>query len=130
MADGLLVVMWNYLSYTIVYLLRVVSDCFPPTVLHFTFRLLPYFILGSICYGFDVIFLSVQNVLYFRAVVDNVAHGIIAFVSWCIVSEMQTRKHLFDGIACGFIACGIDVDHFISAKSFKLQVRNLTSNPL
>ncbi|KAL9985708.1 hypothetical protein ACROYT_G008144 [Oculina patagonica] len=120
MAD-LFVMMWNYFSSLIVYFLRVLADCFPPTALHYIFRFLPYFILGCICYGFDVIFLSVQNGFYLKAVVDNVAHGTIAFVSWCIISELQTRKDLIDGIACGVIACGIDVDHFIAAKSFKLQ---------
>lgn len=72
-----------------------------------------------------MIFLSVQGKYgsHLGAVADNAAHGAIAFFSWCIVCEIQTRKDLIDGILCGFIACGIDVDHFIAAKSFKLQVK-------
>ena len=114
--------MWAKFLSLIVQLLRILSDCFPRTILHSIFRLLPYFVLGSICYGFDVLFLSVQD-RYLKAVVDNTAHGTIALVSWCIISEIQTRKDLIDAIVCGIIACGIDVDHFIAARSFKLQVR-------
>ncbi|KAJ7393776.1 hypothetical protein OS493_003435 [Desmophyllum pertusum] len=113
-------ILWEYFFSWIVYLLGVLSNCFPRAVLHYILQLFPYLILGSICYGLDVIFLSVQGG-HLRAVVDNAAHGIIAFISWCIVSEIQTRKNLIDGIMCGFIACAIDVDHFIAAKSFNLQ---------
>ena len=60
---------------------------------------------------------------YLRALVDNTAHGLIAFVSWCVVSEIQTRKDVLESILCGLIACAIDVDHFLAAKSFRLQVR-------
>ena len=115
--------MWVNFSSLIVQLLQILSNCFPRTILHSIVRLLPYFVLGSICYGFDVIFLSVQDRFYLKAVVDNTAHGIIALASWCIISEIQTRKDLIDAIVCGIIACGIDVDHFIAARSFKLQVR-------
>ena len=104
------------------YILRLSSNCLPPTVLNCVIQLLPYGFLGSICCGLDALFLSVKHQV-FRAVVDNTAHGVIAFVSWCVVSEIRTRKDLMDGILCGFIACAIDVDHFIAAKSFKLQVR-------
>ena len=53
---------------------------------------------------------------------DNMAHGVIAFVSWCVVSEVLTRKDLVDGVLSAFIACALDVDHFIAARSFNLQV--------
>lgn len=118
-----MMMMWAKFSSLIIQLLQILSNCFPHTVRHSIVRLLPYFILGSICYGFDVIFLSVQDTFYLKAVVDNTAHGIIALVSWCIISEIQTRKDLIDAIVCGIIACGLDVDHFIAARSFKLQVR-------
>lgn len=104
--------------------LRGLSKCFSPAVVNSISRLLPYVFLGSICYGLDAIFLSVQRRgFYLRALVDNGAHGMIAFVSWCIVTEMRTRKDLMDAILCALIACAIDVDHFIAAKSFRLQVR-------
>lgn len=53
---------------------------------------------------------------------DNMAHGVIAFVSWCVVSEVLTRKDLAYGVLSAFIACTLDVDHFVAARSFKLQV--------
>ena len=115
--------LWANFSSLIVQLLQILSNYFPRTILHSIVSLLPYVILGSICYGFDVIFLSVQDTFYLKAVVDNTAHGIIALVSWCIISEIKTRKDLIDAIVCGIIACGLDVDHFIAARSFKLQVR-------
>jgi len=67
---------------------------------------------------------------YLRALVDNTAHGLIAFVSWCVVSEIQTRKDLLEAMLCGLIACVIDVDHFLAAKSFRLQeARQLKNRP-
>lgn len=68
-------------------------------------------------------FLSVQGeyATYIGALVDNAAHGIIAFFSWCIVCEIHVRRDLIDGVLCGVIACAVDIDHFIAAKSFKLQ---------
>jgi len=54
--------------------------------------------------------------------VDNMAHGVIAFVSWCVVSKVLTRKDLTDGVLSAFIACALDVDHFIATRSFNLQV--------
>ena len=116
--------MWASFSSLIVRLLQILLNYFPRTIFRSIVRLLPYFILGSICCGFDVIFLSVQDTFYLKAVVDNTAHGIIALVSWCIISEIQARKDLIDAIMCGIIACGLDVDHFIAARSFKLQVRH------
>lgn len=115
--------MWARFSSLIVQLLQILSNCVPRIILRSFVRLLPYVILVSICYGFDVIFLSVQDRFYLRAAVDNTAHGIIALVSWCIISGIQTQKDIIDAIVCGIIACVIDVDHFIAARSFKLQVR-------
>ena len=118
-------IMWANFSSSIVQLLRILSNYFPRKILHSIVQLLPYFFLGSICYGLDAIFMTVQDRFYLKAALDNTAHGIIALVSWCIISEIQTRKDLIDAIVCGIIACGIDVDHFIAARSFKLQVRYL-----
>lgn len=88
---------------------------------HFAVQIIPYGFLGSICYILDVIFLTIQHRIL-RALVDNMAHGVIAFVSWCVVSEVLTRKDLADGVLSAFIACALDVDHFIAARSFNLQV--------
>lgn len=122
MADFLHQTFTTFTSW-IVYPIRVLSNCLPPAFVHFISRILPYCFLGSICYVLDVIFLSVQHQsLYHRALADNSAHGLIAFVSWCVASGIRTRKDIMDAILCGLIACSIDVDHFIAAKSLRLQV--------
>lgn len=90
-------------------------------VLPLVCRTLPYGFIGFICYGLDAICLSMQNV-HLRAIFDNVTHGIISFISWFIVSEIRTRKDVIDAISSGIIACSLDVDHFVAAKSLKLQV--------
>lgn len=115
--------MWNYVSSSILFLLRAVSNCFPSALTHQILRILPYLFLGCVCYGFDAIFSKIEGEYapYIGAVADNAAHGIIAFFSWCIVCEIHIRKHLIDGVLCGIIACAIDLDHFIAAKSFKLK---------
>lgn len=103
------------------YPFQLLPHCFPPTFKHFAVQIIPYGFLGSICYILDVIFLAIQHRIL-RALVDNMAHGVIAFVSWCVVSEVLTRKDLADGVLSAFIACALDVDHFIAARSFNLQV--------
>jgi len=58
-----------------------------------------------------------------RAVVDNGAHGLIAFCSWNVV---VLPRNLFDvseflpSCLCAFLACFIDVDHFLLASSWSL----------
>ena len=117
---------YNVFTSCIVYPLRALSSCLPPAFVQFASQVVPYVFLGSICYGLDVIFLFVQDQSYYhRALADNSAHGAIAFVSWCVVSRIRTRKDVMDAILCGLIACSIDVDHFIAAKSLRLQVRQL-----
>ena len=112
---------YNVFSSFATYPFQLLSHCFPPTFKHFAVQIIPYGFLGSICYILDVIFLAIQHRIL-RALVDNMAHGVIAFVSWCVVSEVLTRKDLADGVLSAFIACALDVDHFIAARSFNLQV--------
>lgn len=112
---------YNIFSSFATYPFQLLPHCFPPTFKHFAVQIIPYGFLGSICYILDVIFLAIQHRIL-RALVDNMAHGVIAFVSWCVVSEVLTRKDLADGVLSAFIACALDVDHFIAARSFNLQV--------
>lgn len=112
---------YNIFSSFATYPFQPLPHCFPPTFKHFAVQIIPYGFLGSICYILDVIFLAIQHRIL-RALVDNMAHGVIAFVSWCVVSEVLTRKDLADGVLSAFIACALDVDHFIAARSFNLQV--------
>ena len=112
---------YNYFSSFVTYPFQLLSHFFPPAFKYFAVQIIPYGFLGSICYILDVIFLAVQHRVL-RALVDNMAHGVIAFVSWCVVSEVLTRKDLADGVLSAFFACALDVDHFIAARSFNLQV--------
>ena len=90
-------------------------------VLPLVSRTLPYGFIGFICYGLDAIFLSMENV-HLRAIFDNFTHGIISCISWCIVSEIRTPRDVIDAFSSGIIACSLDVDHFVAAKSLNLQV--------
>ena len=90
-------------------------------VLPLVSRTLPYGFIGFVCYVLDAICLSMQNV-HLRAILDNFTHGIISCISWCIVSEIRTPRDVIDAISSGIIACSLDVDHFVAAKSLKLQV--------
>jgi len=89
-------------------------------VLPLVSRTLPYGFIGFVCYGLDAICLSMQNV-HLRAILDNFTHGIISCISWYIVSEIRTPRDVIDAISSGIIACSLDVDHFVAAKSLKLQ---------
>lgn len=112
---------YDIFSSFITYPFQLLPHSFPAMFKHFAVQIIPYGFLGSICYILDVIFLAIQHRIL-RALVDNMAHGVIAFVSWCVVSEVLTRKDLADGVLSAFIACALDVDHFIAARSFNLQV--------
>ena len=64
-----------------------------------------------------------------RVVCDNSLHGLIATTSWLVVIEWNMRKNtyihiheLFEAFICG---CCVDADHFIAARSWRLQVGNI-----
>ena len=88
---------------------------------------LPYVLLPLTCIAFDealkVSFINKSAVL--RSVVDNSGHGTIAFVSWCAVTgvEVNKRKDIIEMVLCAIIACAIDLDHFIAARSYSLKAR-------
>ena len=88
---------------------------------------LPYILLPMICVAFDealkISIIRKNNVL--RSITDNTAHGTVALVSWCAVvgvDAIDNKKDVIETILCTVIACAIDLDHFISAKSFRLKV--------
>lgn len=66
-------------------------------------------------------FIKKNNVL--RSIADNTGHGTVALVSWCAVRGVDgiNKKNVIEMIFCAVIACAIDLDHFISAKSFRLK---------
>ena len=62
-----------------------------------------------------------------KAVVDSSTHGLIGFISWLIVvtalkRKVSISKRLLEAGFCGSVASIIDVDHFIYARSYKLEV--------
>jgi hypothetical protein len=63
----------------------------------------------------------------FQALFDNATHAAIGGLSWFFVCiNFKNRSHLqtlFEIGACAGIASLIDVDHFVSARSFYLKVR-------
>lgn len=90
---------------------------------------LPYILLPLTCVAFDealkISFITKNNVL--RSIVDNICHGTIAFVSWCAVVgvNVNKKKDVLEMLLCAVMACAIDLDHFISAKSYHLKVSGL-----
>ena len=58
-----------------------------------------------------------------RAIVDSLTHGVIAALSWLLVTDFQmTVINLTEVSLCAFLAMVIDVDHFIAAGSLSLSV--------
>ncbi len=94
--------------------------------MNFPFKIsesLPYILLPILCVVFDepLKISRINNNDILRALFDNSAHGAIAFLSWSAVVGMNKRG-VAESILCGVLACGIDLDHFVMAKSFTLQV--------
>lgn len=85
-------------------------------------------LLGVICVTGDILVEVNKENHLLKAVCDNLTHGFIGFVSYLVVT-MQF-KHVVSLIeqimmifGCFVISCGIDVDHFIVARSWRLVVR-------
>ena len=66
----------------------------------------------------------IRSNMYRRALTDSVTHGIIGGVSWMVVlGESALSRSGVTQFFLGFIlASVVDVDHFIMARSLKLQV--------
>ena len=66
--------------------------------------------------------------LVFRALSDNVLHGLIAVMCYLSIHDVihsysSVIRVLCDVIIAFTSGCIVDVDHFIAAKSFSLQVQ-------
>ncbi|EDV25271.1 uncharacterized protein TRIADDRAFT_23383 [Trichoplax adhaerens] len=80
--------------------------------------------LGIFCYLadalMDVSFIRQNTIL--RAITDNAAHGIIAAWSWAIAIGLSINwKTASEIFLCFICSSGLDVDHFIAARSIKLK---------
>lgn len=103
------------------------------TMLFSTITLTKFFLtilVGFICISGDRLVDKNKNHPLLKAVSDNVTHGLIGLFSYLIVMiEYRTSvsiSELFLLVGAGFIvSCGIDLDHFIMARSWKLVVSSV-----
>ncbi|KAK2179890.1 hypothetical protein NP493_465g00003 [Ridgeia piscesae] len=66
-----------------------------------------------------------------RAAVDSATHGVIAAMSWLLVTNLQmTTRNLMEVFLSGVLGMVIDIDHFIAAGSLSLNAAtSLTKRP-
>lgn len=70
---------------------------------------------------------SHSKIQIFQAIFDNATHSIIGGLSWflvCVCSKKYNSGVIVEVALCALIASLIDLDHFVVAKSLKLQVTN------
>jgi hypothetical protein len=62
-----------------------------------------------------------------RAVADNMTHGAIGLLSWHIVTghlaDLSFTARFWEVALCGLLASAIDLDHFVAARSLRIEVR-------
>ena len=83
----------------------------------------PYIMLPILCMFFDetMKISRIDNSDILRAFFDNLAHGGVAFLSWLAVTGINKRRFA-ESVICGVLACAVDLDHFVMAKSYSLKV--------
>ena len=66
-----------------------------------------------------------KGFLLYRAVEDNLCHGLVAAICWLAVIGWRKNfsMSMLEIGCCAIIGCGVDLDHFIQARSLSLQVR-------
>lgn len=83
-------------------------------------------LLGLVAVTGDIL-VRISNLDVYKAIFDNSTHSVIGGLTWFIVSLQIKNKHavirLSEIFICALIASGIDLDHFIMAKSFHLKVK-------
>lgn len=92
--------------------------------------MLNYVPLPVICFIFDYLLKSThiftdrfKKPTFVRAICDEIGHGLIALSSWFAVTNYElTTRNVVEALACGAIGMLIDVDHFVHAGSYSLQV--------
>lgn len=61
-----------------------------------------------------------------RAFVDNMTHGAIGLLTWHIVTahlgDLSLSMRVCEVMFCGLIASAVDLDHFATARSLRIQV--------
>ena len=67
----------------------------------------------------------IQGVAIYKAITDSLTHGLVGLVGWTVVTGASTTLGLLMEVCCcGVLAAVIDVDHFIAARSFHLEVNH------
>lgn len=68
---------------------------------------------------------SIKTVPLRRSLVDNLSHIIIGIFSWLLSISYEKLYHpwnIVNCLLCGFFASIVDIDHFLMARSLKLNV--------
>ena len=81
-------------------------------------------LLCGTCVVGDYLLAHGNNAAPVRAITDSLTHGLVAFFSWKIVRPETNWISFIEMVLCLLLAMAIDVDHFIAAQSFDLQVNN------
>lgn len=56
-----------------------------------------------------------------RALIDSLTHGGVAFFSWAVLVQARNMRGFWESLICGLLGMAIDSDHFIAARSLSLQ---------
>lgn len=65
-----------------------------------------------------------------RALIDSLTHGSVAFFSWAVLVQARNMRGFWESLICGLLGMVIDSDHFIAARSLSLQAAlSLRSRP-
>lgn len=66
-----------------------------------------------------------DKVSYFKAITDNLTHGMNALITWLMICVLDKNVDNFawkGAFLSAILACLIDSDHFAAVKSLKLEV--------
>uniref|UniRef100_K1RRU6 SAM domain and HD domain-containing protein 1 n=1 Tax=Magallana gigas TaxID=29159 RepID=K1RRU6_MAGGI len=62
-----------------------------------------------------------------RALIDSLTHGGVAFFSWAVLVQARNIRGFWESLICGLLGMAIDSDHFIAARSLSLQASCIVS---
>ena len=89
-------------------------------------------VLAALCLGADKLLPSgALQWPWAKAIVDNATHGAVAAISWLLAARIVPISSLikwppvaaaWECVICGAVASFIDVDHFVQAGSWRLEV--------
>ncbi|KAL4228416.1 hypothetical protein ACF0H5_011463 [Mactra antiquata] len=79
-------------------------------------------LLLSCCIGDYLLLHPIKQSQLLTAATDSLTHGIVGAFSWAIICDVKfTRQTVLECFLCGLLAMSVDIDHFLSAKSFHLK---------